>query len=86
MFDCKTVKSAAESKENDKIIPQCSLCSLRLIFCILEKSNCVAKSYPASYFGREIFDKRQVIAVKLIGQVIGVKAENMRVMLSADGV
>src|SRR5215213_7250105 len=52
----------------------------------LEKPNRVGKLHAAPDFRRELFDERKMIAVFLVEQIVGIDAENMRLMRFADGV
>ncbi len=52
----------------------------------LEKSNRVIETYAAPDFRREFLDKRQVISIFLVEQIVSVHAEDVRVMVASDDV
>jgi len=52
----------------------------------LEKSDRVAEADAATDLGRELLDERQMVAVQLVGQIVGVERKNMREMLAGDRV
>lgn len=52
----------------------------------LEKSNSIARSNAAAYFGRVILNKRNVIEIKLISQIKRIDGEYVGKAATQQGV
>ena len=58
----------------------------RCLKCGSEKPDRVTEPDAAADFRHEFLDEGKMVAVELVGQVVGVESENMRLMLARDRV